>query len=176
MHPIDETVGVVGDFGMDAPLLAGAAERLIATGVTTLCIIGGCASLQRSIAPGMPFSRLTQSTMTGRRITTSQQITTRPQPLMNRLKKLFADAGIPTHTGPIWTTDAFFRETIPEVCQFSKEGVLSIEMEAATLFAVAEFHGIDAAAVLDVHDYVTVEEWIFVPTAMSSSLVCSCRL
>lgn len=63
------------------------------------------------------------------------------------------------HTGASWTVEVLFRETAPEVKQYSEEGVLSVEMEAATLFAVAEANDAEAAAMFLPSDYLHPEEW-----------------
>ena len=53
--------------------------------------------------------------------------------------------------GSTWTTDAPYRETVEEVLEFRRRGVLTVEMEAAALFAVARARGIRlaSAVVLD---------------------------
>lgn len=161
VHPINETVGVAGDLGMGAPLLAGGTERLIAAGVTTLCIVGGCGSLQRSVDPGDTIipTKAIRDEGTSYHYIPPEQEATPDSTLTKQLEETFTEAEIPTHTGTVWTTDAFYRETVAEVRHFSEQGVLSVEMEAAALFAVAEFHDVDAAAVLEAHDYVIGDEW-----------------
>ncbi len=46
--------------------------------------------------------------------------------------------GLPVHCGMVWTTDAPYRETAKELIMYSSEGVLAVEMQAASLFALAE--------------------------------------
>jgi uridine phosphorylase len=60
-------------------------------------------------------------------------------------------AGIQLTSGTTWTTDAPYRETAEEVLEFRRRGVLTVEMEAAALFAVARARGIElaSAVVLD---------------------------
>lgn len=47
------------------------------------------------------------------------------------------EAGIPTHVGASWTTDAPFRETAEAIASARVKGVLAVEMEAAALYAFA---------------------------------------
>ena len=46
-------------------------------------------------------------------------------------------AGIPTHRGLSWTTDAPYRETEAAIAAARQRGVLAVEMEAAGLYAFA---------------------------------------
>jgi uridine phosphorylase len=55
--------------------------------------------------------------------------------------------------GTTWTTDAPYRETFAEVLSYRDEGVLTVEMEAAALFAVAAYRRVDIAGALAVSDH-----------------------
>jgi len=57
--------------------------------------------------------------------------------LLNRLVPALAGAGHPLHVGASWTTDAPFRETQAAVSARRQEGILTVEMEAAGLYAFA---------------------------------------
>jgi uridine phosphorylase len=45
---------------------------------------------------------------------------------------------VPLHVGASWTTDAPFRETEAMIAQRRAEGILTVEMEAAALYALAQ--------------------------------------
>jgi len=45
---------------------------------------------------------------------------------------------VPLYVGASWTTDAPFRETEAMIAQHRAEGILAVEMEAATLYALAQ--------------------------------------
>jgi uridine phosphorylase len=62
-------------------------------------------------------------------------------------------------TGKTWTTDALYRETAAKVTRRRDEGCLTVEMEAAALFAVARFRGVPLAQVLYGGDDVSGAEW-----------------
>src|SRR5690606_36671973 len=66
--------------------------------------------------------------------------------LAAQLAAALAAAGAPARTGTTWTTDATFRETDVEVAHYAGEGVLTVEMETAALFAVAQVRGAQAAS------------------------------
>lgn len=43
--------------------------------------------------------------------------------------------GLPVSQGPVWTTDAPYRETQQQLAEHARQGVLAVEMQAASLFA-----------------------------------------
>jgi uridine phosphorylase len=55
-------------------------------------------------------------------------------------------SGTQLRSGTTWTTDAAFRETVEEITEFRRRGVLTVEMEAAALFAVAQARGLQMAS------------------------------
>jgi uridine phosphorylase len=65
----------------------------------------------------------------------------------------------PFHVGPSWTTDAVYQETRAEVERYADQGVLTVEMEAATVFIVATYRGVNAGAMFVVSDHLGPSEW-----------------
>lgn len=55
--------------------------------------------------------------------------------LLNRLLPSLKQTGVPFHVGSSWTTDAPFRETEAKVAKRRAEGLLTVEMESAGLYA-----------------------------------------
>jgi len=66
---------------------------------------------------------------------------------------------VPYMAGTSWTVDAPYRETIAEVKSYQEEGILTIEMEAAALFAVAEYRNVEMGALLTISDTLTDLTW-----------------
>ncbi|MDD5700206.1 MAG: nucleoside phosphorylase [Candidatus Nanoarchaeia archaeon] len=54
--------------------------------------------------------------------------------------------------GLTWTIDAPYRETKAEVEKYSKEGIITVEMEASALFAVAKYRKVKIASAFSVSD------------------------
>ena len=54
--------------------------------------------------------------------------------------------GRTVHRGPTWTTAGAFRTTAEEIEHYAGHGVLTVEEEAAALFAVAAHRSVEAAA------------------------------
>ena len=85
---------------------------------------------------------------------------------------------LPTHHlfcrfGPIWTTDAIYRETRAKVASFQKEKVLAVEMELSALFTVARFRGVSLAGALVVSDDLSSLSWR--PGFKDDRFIKSCR-
>ena len=66
---------------------------------------------------------------------------------------------LPYIVGKTWTTDAPYRETAAKVQLRKSEGCLTVEMEAAAFFAVAQFRRVNFAQMLYGGDDVSGGEW-----------------
>jgi len=58
--------------------------------------------------------------------------------------------GLPVVTGPVWTTDAPYRETSEQLQQHASKGVLAVEMQAASMFAFGAARGVQCGVVAHV--------------------------
>ncbi len=59
---------------------------------------------------------------------------------------------LPTHAGPVVSTDAFYAEDENFVEFWSKRGVVAVEMECATLFALGWMRGFKTGALVVIAD------------------------
>jgi uridine phosphorylase len=66
------------------------------------------------------------------------------------LQKEFGGLGLPVVTGPIWTTDAPYRETAVQLEPHARNGILAVEMQAASLFAFGAGRGVKCGVVAHV--------------------------
>ncbi|MHB1033677.1 MAG: nucleoside phosphorylase [Pirellulales bacterium] len=66
------------------------------------------------------------------------------------LARRAVECGLPVHRGPTWTTDAPYRETRTQIERHRADGVLTVEMEAAALMALAKVSGAEIASLLHV--------------------------
>ena len=69
------------------------------------------------------------------------------------------DACVPFVRGMTWTTAAIYRATRARVRRRVQEGCISVEMEAAALFAVARYRGVRVGQLLYAGDTLAGEEW-----------------
>jgi uridine phosphorylase len=75
------------------------------------------------------------------------------------IDEVLSEAGIPHDRGLTWTTDAFFRETPAKVIRRREQGCITVEMEAAAMFAAAAFRGVTYGQLLYAGDDVSAAEW-----------------
>jgi len=68
------------------------------------------------------------------------------------------DLGVPVSSGTVWTTDAPYRETEEQLAEYAKQGVLAVEMQAASLFAFGIARGIPVGVVAHVTNAVDHNE------------------
>jgi nucleoside phosphorylase len=66
------------------------------------------------------------------------------------LQDELSDLGLPVSTGTVWTTDAPYRETNEQLEWHARNGILAVEMQAASLFAFGAARGVACGVVADV--------------------------
>ena len=55
-------------------------------------------------------------------------------------------------SGPVWTTDAPYRELVSKIKTYSKQGVLGVDMETSAMYALGQFRNVEVANLLVVSD------------------------
>jgi len=75
------------------------------------------------------------------------------------LYKIFSDMGIPAIEGRTWTTDAIYRETYKNKELRKNDGCITVEMECASVMAMAELRKIDIYQFLFTADNLDCKEW-----------------
>ncbi|MFC1805699.1 nucleoside phosphorylase [Planctomycetota bacterium] len=84
--------------------------------------------------------------------------------------------GLPVRRGPTWTTDAPYRETPSQIEAHRSAGVLSVEMEAAALMALAQARKAEIASLLHVTNTMATAERDFHkgPEDINASILAAC--
>ena len=67
---------------------------------------------------------------------------------------------LPVHNGPVWSTDAPYRETVADVRSLQEKGVLAVDMEVSALFSAGAFRGMSVGALLIVSDELGSLQWV----------------
>lgn len=157
----DPNVGVVGDFGIGAPIAAMVAEELIEAGVERLLAVGLAGSLDPEVGTGEPVvcTRALRDEGVSHHYLDAGRWIAATEEMVARCERSVREAGRPAREGPTWTTSAPYRETTPEIERYASEGVLTVEMEAAALFAVAAFRDVEAGAMFAVSDHLEPDGW-----------------
>ncbi len=84
-------------------------------------------------------------------------MTTAPDPLLTTmLYNKARDIHGRVYLGPVFSSDAFYAEDKNFVKKWSSRGIIAVEMEAATLFALAAIRRFHAAAMLVISDNLAV--------------------
>jgi len=78
---------------------------------------------------------------------------------VNALVNTLNARGLPYLVGKTWTTDAPYRETVKKIGSRRAEGCLTVEMESASLIAVAQFRKVTFGQVLYGGDDLSGAEW-----------------
>lgn len=150
LSPSEDTAVLEG-FGIGAPAAAFVLEGIAALGVNSVISIGWAGALSREVSLGdiiVCTKALRDEGLSSHYLPPERYA--HPDP---SLTDNLADELEEHRAGPSWTTDAIFRETPTEVSLYGNEGVLTVEMEAAGLFAVAQYLHIALAAGFCISDH-----------------------
>jgi len=89
-----------------------------------------------------------------------------PKPDSELARKLFREVRrvkgrrkIRVFRGGVWSTDAIFRETTDKVKEYSKMGVLGVDMESTALMTVAAYRKVKLAIVAAISDELYGKQW-----------------
>ena len=164
LHLLDETggkIGVIGKFGVGAPVACGLLEELIAFGVKKIISIGSAGSLQKDLNIGevVVCDRAIRDEGTSHHYLPNSKYAHASEEMTRKIKDSLNRQGQEYTVGTSWTTDAIYRETIAEIKQYQEEGVLTVEMEASALFAVAEYRNVPIGAILTISDSLADLVW-----------------
>ncbi len=155
LHFLTNYPGVaIADFGAGAPIAAAKMEELIAWGVLQFISIGTAGSLQTKAKVGdvVICEKAIRDESTSQNYLPAAKYIHAPRRMTNKLQMQLKKADIPFHIGSTWTTDSLYKQTAEEIVLYQKENVLTVEMEAAALFAVAHFFQVDLGALFTISD------------------------
>jgi uridine phosphorylase len=147
--------------GVGAPLAAGLLEEAIALGGRTFIACGGAGALDAELTLGhalIPTSAIRDEGTSYHYLPPGAEAVPSPQAVAAIERTLQAHA-VPYRKAPVWTTDAFFRETPSKVNLRRSQGCLMVEMEAAAFFAVAAFRNVTFGQILYSGDDLSGVEW-----------------
>lgn len=163
LHHISESNGklAITQRFIGAPSAAVVMEELIAWGVKKFIIIGFAGTLQKHIQIGdlVLCEKALRDEGTSYHYLPDSEWAHPSASLTKTLRSSLEQQQLHFHFGPSWTTDAPYRETVDEAQAYQAQGVLTVEMEASALFAVAEHRKVEAAALFSVSDSLAELVW-----------------
>lgn len=147
--------------GVGAPLAAGLLEELIALGCRTFIAAGGAGVLNGDLAVGhvvVPTAAIRDEGTSYHYLPPGREVEPSAAAVV-AIEATLQHHHIPYVKGKTWTTDAIYRETRARMAKRVAEGCLTVEMEAAAFFAVAQFRGVTFGQLLYGGDDLSGDEW-----------------
>lgn len=165
-HPVYRVNGVepgIAIFhpGVGAPLAAGLLEEVIALGADKFIACGGAGTLDGNHHVGkliVPTAAIRDEGTSYHYLPPSKEVEPSAAAL-SAVQRALTEANAAYELTKTWTTDAIYRETKAKIARRRAEGCGSVEMEAAALFAVAKFRGVELAQILYAGDDLSGELW-----------------
>jgi uridine phosphorylase len=148
-HPIyelDAPGGRVAVFHplVGAPLAAAMLEEVIARGVRKVIACGGAGVLRREIAVGhliVPVAAVRDEGTSYHYLPPGREVVA-DQRAVAAIERALGRNQVEYILGKTWTTDGIYRETPAKVALRRDEGCVTVEMETAAFFAVAQFRDV----------------------------------
>lgn len=147
--------------GMGASFAAVLFEELIALGCRKFIACGGAGVLDQAISMGhllVPDTAIRDEGTSFHYLPPAREVHASEE-AVNAIEDTLRRQQVPFTRGKTWTTDAIYRETPAKIASRKSEGCLTVEMEAAALFAVAQFRGVKIGQILYAGDDVSGTEW-----------------
>lgn len=134
-------------------------EEMIACGATTFIGLGWAGSLQEKTTIGtfvIPTScKIEEGTSTHYSEANSPPA---PDPqLVKAILETCKALEVRVETGPVWTTDAPYREHLSKINDFSKQGILAVDMETSAMYTLGQVRRVRVCNVLVVSDELALE-------------------
>lgn len=155
-------MAVVGPI-LGAPHAVMVLEKLVVLGAEKIVFLGWCGSVQDRVSIGdllIPdrgiigegTSRYYASANPAGESESSFRVA-------ETIKKTCAGHAVSFHTGPVWSTDAPYRETAEQMLSLKQQNVLGVDMESSALFTVGRFRNVETGALLVVSDELASLTW-----------------
>lgn len=147
--------------GVGAPIATGLLEEAIAFGCKKFIVCGGCGVLEKDLSVGKLIvvdAAVRDEGVSYHYVKPDREIHAN-QDIVKLMEAFLQERGIPFVTGKTWTTDAPYRETQGMIDKRKREGCLTVEMEAASFLAVAQFRKVLLGQFLYAGDDLSGENW-----------------
>jgi len=143
--------------GVGGPMAAARLEKMIALGCRKFIACGGAGVLDPSVPVGhiiVPYAAVRDEGTSYHYLPPSREVEASAR-AVSAIESTLKKNGCDYTVAKTWTTDAVFRETRAKIRRRRAEGCLTVDMEAATFFAVAKFRGVEFGQLLYAGDSVS---------------------
>jgi uridine phosphorylase len=147
--------------GQGAPFSVQLLEKIIAAGVKQIIAVSGSGVLTEDLNPGdivVLQSAVRDEGTSYHYLPPSREVNASPS-AVQAVRRILDTSNIPYKLVKTWSTDAIFRETTDRRERRISDGCLVVEMEAAALYAAAQFRGVDIVQVAYAGDLVIPGKW-----------------
>ncbi len=144
-----------------APACVVGFEEIIAMGAQKFVLFGSCGVLDDDKVKGniiIPVSAVRDEGTSYHYIAPSPEIAADARSIQI-LENVLSNCGYPYVKGKTWTSDAIYRETLPLIQERRQEGCLVVEMECASMLAVAKYRHISFIQFLYGADNLSSDTW-----------------
>lgn len=159
----DGNLGILGDWGVGAPGLAIKMEELIALGAKRFIAVGTAGSLLNAhrIADFVLCRKALAEDGVAHLYLPPNHPIVEADPQMAADWHSFAkEYSLPSFADGIsWSFSAIFRETLADIYRVEKQGCSTVEMEAATLYAIGRAKKVQTLTLLVISDSLTEKDW-----------------
>ncbi len=156
-----QAVAVVGPY-IGAPYAVMLLETLIKWGARKIIVFGLCGSISKHVRIGdiiVPTSAFVDEGVSRHYHHSENLPSLASDALARHLKKGLNENNLAFQEGPVWTTDAIYRETVSAVNYYQEKKALAVEMELSALFSAGRFRGAEVGAILVVSDELATLQW-----------------
>jgi len=135
-------------------------EELVACGARVFWGLGLAGGLQDQTVLGrciIPTAGIAEEG-TSRHYLDANRVIAPAQRLVAIAKEVCELDGIDVLSGPVWTTDAPYRETVSKIQEYCRQGALGVDMETSAMYAFGQAKGVEVCSLLVVSDEL-LREW-----------------
>ena len=145
-----------------APYAVMLLETLIVWGAQRFIYLGWCGAVAAEVKIGdivLPLSAAIDEGTSRHYIQEATGYSRPARPVAAEIRNTCRRLQQQFHEGPVWSTDAIFRETRDKIRYYQQQGVLAVEMELSALFSVGAFRGVEVGGILVVSDELSTLTW-----------------
>lgn len=137
-------------------------EDVVGWGAEKIIFVGWCGAVSKDVSIGdiiVPNGAFIDEGTSRHYFPDESRVPAPSENLADAIKRELANRKIGFREGPIWTTDAIFRETREKLEHYQSKNVLAVEMEVSALFTAGEFRNAEVASILVVSDEISSGTW-----------------